>query len=136
MSRDGVALQDALHNALSADLPLGELVNGIFDHVPRGTEVPYVVIGEDAVSQDRDKDNSFEEHAITIHAWTAGEGRRPVRVIQAAVQQVLDDATGLVLTGANLIRLDWEFSDNFDDPDGVHYHGVQRLRVITETINP
>ncbi len=127
------ALQQAIFAALSADAELVSLLGGarIYDDVPTRAEFPYVTFAQ---VQERDFSTGSEtggEHALTLHVWSRGGGRKETFAIIDAVRGALHDAP-LTLTGFRLINLRHEISDARRDPDGETWHGIVRFRGVTE----
>ena len=74
-----------------------------------------------------------DEHALTLHVWSRAGGRREVHEIMGVVKTALHDRA-LALSGHRLVNLRHDRSDASRDPDGKTYHGVVRLRAVTEPI--
>jgi hypothetical protein len=135
MSSAAWALQKSVHAALTADAPLTALLGGphVYDDVPRGTSLPYLTFGLDT---ERDWSTGGEEgaeHILSVHVWSEAGGRKETHEIIAAVRAVLHDAA-LALTGHRLVNLRHEFSDARREGDGETYHGIVRLRAVTEPL--
>jgi hypothetical protein len=129
------ALQLALHQALTSDPALVALLGGphVWDHVPRGASYPLVSIG---ITSERDWSTGSDvggEHIVTLHAWSKAAGRQETDAITAAMRGVLHDAP-LDLDGYRLVNLRHELTDVRRDADNDHYHGVVRLRAVTESL--
>lgn len=129
------ALQQALHQALTSDAALTALLGGprIWDHVPRGVAYPFISIG---VTSERDWSTGSDtggEHIMTLHVWSKAAGRHESDAISAAVRDVLHDAP-LALAGCRLVNLRHELTDVRREADNEHYHGVVRLRAVTESV--
>lgn len=133
MASAGWALQKAIHAALTADATLVGLLGGpqVFDDAPQATVFPFITLG---TSSERDWGTATEdggEHVVTLHVWSRKAGRREAREIMDAVRQALHDRE-LGLSGHRLINLRQEFAEARRDPDGETYHGIIRLRAVTE----
>lgn len=129
------ALQTAVYARLSGDASLLALLGGarIYDEPPRNPGFPYVTIGQ---TTERDWSTGSDigaEHIITLHAWSRQGGKREASEIAAAVRSALHDAN-LVLAGHRLINLRHELTETRRDPDGETYHGIVRLRAVTEPV--
>lgn len=130
-----LALQATLVATLRADTALVGILGGpkIYDHPPRETLFPYVVIAE---SLRRDWSTASEggtEHVVTFHTWSRERGKKESYAIVQAIIDVLHDAN-LTLTDHRLINLRHETTGVRRDPGGEEYHGVVRLRAVTEPI--
>ncbi len=127
------ALQKAIHAALAADTSFMALLGNarIFDDVPRGAQFPYISFG---LTTERDWSTATEpgsEHLVTLHVWSRARGRNEADELLEAVRVVLQDAD-LTLEGHHLVNLRHEFADVRRDSDGETFHGIARLRAVTE----
>lgn len=129
------ALQKALHAQLSADAGLAALLGAprIYDDVPRNPTFPYVTYGGSTVRDWSTGSDDGHEHIVTLHAWSRGAGRKPAHELLGALETALDQKA-LALDGHRLISLRHEFSDVRREADGETWHGVLRLRAITEAL--
>ncbi len=133
MASAGWALQQAIFARLTSDSALTGLLGGarVFDDVPPRAALPYVTF---APGTERDWSTGSDagcEHAITLHVWSRAAGRKETLAIAEAVRASLHEAT-LALTGHRLINLRHEASEIRRDADGETYHGIVRLRAVTE----
>lgn len=129
------ALQAALHAALTGHADVTALLGGphVWDHVPRGAAFPYVTFG---VTTERDWSTGGEpgaEHILTLHVWSKAAGRRQAEAIAAALRGALHDQT-MTLAGFRLVNLRHEASDIRRDAADEIFHGIVRLRAVTEPI--
>lgn len=130
-------IQNAVFDALSGDSTLAALVSGIYDNVPQADDsgasaaFPYVVVGDDLITE-WDTDTELGADAtITIHVWSRYRGRKEVKDIQARIYEILHRAN-ITITGYNLVGVDWLQSQSFMDTDGQTRHGVQTFRITIE----
>ena len=135
MPSANAALQAAIFATLAGDPGLTALVGPprIFDDVPQDAPFPYISFG---VSIDRDWSTSTEpgdEHLATLHVWSRARGRREADAILGALRAALHDRA-LTLDGHRLVNLRHEFSEARADPDSDTYHGIFRLRAVTEPL--
>ena len=133
MASAGWALQQAVYAALIGDAGLLALLGGerVYDAVPTRAEFPYVTFAQGA---ERDWSTGSEEgaeHILTLHVWSRGAGRKEAVEIMGQVRSVLHDAA-LALSGFRLVNLRHELSDARRDADGETWHGMVRLRAVTE----
>jgi Protein of unknown function (DUF3168) len=127
------ALQKAIHTALTSNSALLALRGGprVYDHVPRGAVFPFVTF---AHSTERDWSTGTElahEHIVTLHVWSRAAGSKEAQEIVGAVRAALHDQA-LALTSHRLVNLRHEFSEVRRVADGETYHGLVRLRAVTE----
>jgi hypothetical protein len=128
-----VSLRAAIRGALAADAPLVSLLGGekIYDEPPRDAALPYVTLGEDTLADGSTSTEPGDEHALTLHVWSRQGGHREAHVIAGAVLEALIDAP-LALAGHHLANLRFVVADVRREADGRTYHGIVRLRALTE----
>lgn len=127
------ALQQALYAALAADAPLIAVIGPprLYDDVPPGAQFPYVTLGQSTTRDWSTGSESGDEHTVTLHVWSRAGGRREVHEIMGAVKSALHNRA-LTLAGHRLVNLRHELSETRRDADGKTYHGLVRLRAVTE----
>jgi hypothetical protein len=133
MSDAALPLQTALYDALTGDGVLMALVSAIYDHVPADAALPYVQIGEATVGDWSAIGLAGEEHALTLHVWTADHGLRSAKTIMGEVKRVLDGAA-LAVAGHHLVMLAFTFGQTLREEDGRIQHGVLRFRATLHSI--
>ncbi len=135
MSASSWALQQALYATIAADAAIVGLLGAprIFDDVPQRAEFPYLTIGQSMVRDWSTGTEGGDEHLLTLHVWSRTEGRRETHAIMGALKEALHDRA-LTLAGHRLVNLQHEFSDARREPDGETYHGIVRLRAVTEVL--
>lgn len=128
------AIQDVILSTLRADAALLALVSGVYDSVPqKGTEYPYVTIGEDNHNE-WDTDTTLgSDCTITIHTWSRHRGRGETKQIQGTIYDALHRAE-LTVDGYRIHTIDLQNSQSFTDADGLTRHGVQTFRVLIERV--
>ena len=131
MSDHSFELQKTIYAKLNTDNTIKTTYSAtVHDHVPQGTAFPYIVIGEETLTDDSSsKDIDFNEFTLTIHTYSRNRGRKEAKNIMARIYELLHKAT-LSVTGANHINTRFEFSEVLREQDGLTYHGVQRFRTI------
>ncbi|MGE8941217.1 DUF3168 domain-containing protein [Leptospira interrogans] len=130
------ALQKAVHAALTANADVIAALGGprIYDHVPRGASYPYLTFGQMTARDWNSGDEAGDEHVVTLHIWSQAAGRGQAQQIIWAVREALHDRD-LVLDGHRLINLRHEFSEARRESDGERFHGIVRLRAVTEPVS-
>lgn len=133
MPASAAALRAAIHGALKNDGPLVAMLGGakIYDEPPREAALPYVTLGEAVVSDRSTSTEVGDEHALTLHVWSRQGGHREAHLISGAVLQALVDAP-LTPEGQHLANLRFVVADIRREADGRTYHGIVRLRAVTE----
>lgn len=127
------ALQQAIYTSLTSDSALLALLGGarIHDDVPERKTFPYVTFAPGTQRDWSTGTEAGEEHAIVLHVWSRGGGRKEALAIIAALQERLHDAD-LALAGHRLVNLRYESSDVRRDADGETFQGIVRFRAVTE----
>ena len=127
------SLQKALFAALAADTALTALLGAarIYDDVPQSSDFPYLTFGQSTARDWSTASDDGHEHTITLHVWSQAKGRAQVHEIMSAVRTALHGQP-LNLDGHRLINLRHEFSEARRESDGETYHGLLRLRAVTE----
>ena len=135
MTASSVSLRAAIRDALIADSPLTSLLGGgrIYDEPPRDAALPYVTLGEDVVSDGSTATEPGDEHALTLHVWSRQGGHREAQLIAGAVLEALTEAP-LAPDGHRVANLRFIAADVRREPDGRTYHGIVRLRALTEPV--
>ncbi|HSZ73802.1 MAG TPA: DUF3168 domain-containing protein [Rhizomicrobium sp.] len=134
MSSASWALQQAIFAELAASSDLQALVGDpprIFDAVPREAAFPYVIVGDDQVSDWSTATESGSEHLIAIHVWSRAGGRKEAKAIADVVRARLDGAA-LTLTGQTLIDILYQGEETARETDGETFHAAIRFRAVIE----
>ena len=133
MPSSAIALRAAIRDSLAADMPLTTMLGGakIFDEPPRDAALPYVTLGEDVIADASTATEPGDEHALTLHVWSRQGGHREAHIIAGALLEALVDAP-LSLDGHRLANLRFIVADVRREADGRTYHGIVRLRAMTE----
>ena len=129
MSDHSLALQKTVFDELDGDATLQAKITDVYDFVPQGTTYPYVVVGEDTLTNNGTKTLDGNEHTIMVHSWSRYRGRKEVKDIMARIYELLNNSS-LSVSGASLVNARAEFSDIIIDQDGITKHGVQRFRFV------
>lgn len=93
----------------------------------------YVVIGDDTMDEDDTDTETGAQITATIHVWAKKLGRIEVKEVQSEIDGLLH-RQDLEVDDFTVVGINREFSQTFDDPDGVTRHGVQRYRMLMEAI--
>lgn len=134
MPHPALALQKAIFAALTADTAVGALIGDrIFDAAPRNAVFPYASFGEVRTTDWSTGTEAGTEHRVTLHAWSRERGKAETLAILAVIEAALHDAA-LDLDGHRLVNLRAEGSSAAREPDGITWHGVLRVRAVTEEV--
>jgi hypothetical protein len=136
------ALQAALYTRLTGYSALTTALGGskVYDHVPQGQSAPYVVIGDDTLSEGDTKSKDGWECTVTIHVWDfAKAGRKSVKALLSHIHDALhQQEASITVTGFSLVQIRREFQQTFQE-SGIegendhYYHGVARYRAVITT---
>lgn len=83
-------LQVAIYERLTSDEALMADISGVFDHVPRQTEFPYVSIGSFTSTPSGAHDRFGARTTVTLHGWSTYSGRKEVAVLAGHLLRILD----------------------------------------------
>lgn len=129
------AVRTAVMGRLSASPGLAALLSGgadgIYDHVPKDSGFPYLVIGEAVSRPFGTQDMDGAELTLRIHAWSRYEGEKEISEIMGAVRDALDGAD-FALSGHRLVLCRFSGGETRRAPDGRTRQGTQAFRIITE----
>lgn len=120
-----LGLQKAVYDRL-----VGVLACGVYDAVPRGADLPYVVIGETAMIPGTAKGRWGVEVTTTFHIWSSTPGFAEVKGVIDEVLQAFDATLSIGGWVHVMSRLD--LAETVMDPDGVTRHGVVRVRFLLQ----
>lgn len=131
-------IQRAAYDALAADIPLTELVEGVFDFVPGNQKFPYISLGSTTDAPDDTLDKIGTETTLQVDCWSRFQGanlyqgKGQLKQIMDRVDAILHRGT-LVLTDSpptgQFVDCIRELSLVNDDSDGLTKHGIMRFRV-------
>ena len=66
----------------------------VYDEVPSGADLPYIVIGDDAIVDDSDKVKQGLEDSVNIHIWSDYKGYKELKEIVDAIVSALNFESG------------------------------------------
>lgn len=122
------SIQQALVAKLRADATLMSRITGVFDEIKQNTTFPYVTVGEFTSRPWRTQTRFGEEVTVTLHIWSRYKGFKESFQILDDVNRVLADQD-LNVTGWDAVTCYYEFSDAYNDPDGITRHVPVRFRI-------
>ena len=128
------AVQTAVYNRLSTDTALTALLpasGGVYDHAPRGTAFPYVVLNETTCQPLDTQTDSGADLSLTIHGYSRTDGFEEIKAIMAAIYDSLHNAS-FVITGQTLVLCRLTGAQCQIENDGETRHSRQTFRIITE----
>ena len=133
MSPD-LALHQALLEHLRSDTGLAPLLGDpprVYDTPPAEPVWPLVVFGRAETRPWGGLDGEGLEHLLTLTCLSRFDGAEEAKAIVAALRARLHNAAP-ALSGWRLVNLRVTYGDVFRAADGVTFHGVLRLRAVTE----
>lgn len=123
------SLQQALYQHLKNDATLNDLVSGIFDHVPQGSEYPFVTIGEAQVRDRSNIEKGASDQLVTIRVWSKGEGRKEASAIMERIAAITSRAE-LTLSGCVFESISFLSSTIALQNDGTTTRGSMNFRAF------
>lgn len=136
MNFEAVA-QQLIYSALDYDIPLKDMVTGVFDFVPDNQRMPYITIGDDTGIDWGSDSTEGADISIDINVWAQDDedamGRMGVKTIMGRVREILHDREFF----HNHYSVDlcvWERSQVMTDSDGITRHGIITFKLLIESI--
>jgi methionine aminopeptidase len=142
MSSPDNALQAGIYDRLTGYAPLTSALGGqkVYDFVSAKLVAPYVVIGEDTLSDWDTKTNSGWDCTVTIHAWDfLKAGRKSVKTLLSLIHDALHrQESEIVVAGFTLTEIRRDFQQTIQETgiegeNDHYYHGIARYRALLET---
>jgi Protein of unknown function (DUF3168) len=103
-----LALQRALHAALTGDAAVMAAVTGVYDAVPPGAVTPYLTIGADIVTDWSSKTAAGREHRFAVTVWDDAAGAARLKSVMGEVERVVAGMPGAMegqaLVGVRFLR--------------------------------
>lgn len=118
MISPSLALQKAIYDRLSS-------VVKVYDSVPEGAKLPYVVIGEDIATDWGTKLKDGQNVSVTLHIWSDYNGMAEAKEMASTVLEALTSEP-LEVQGFDFVLCRLELLQFMVDPEG-YRHGVVRL---------
>jgi Protein of unknown function (DUF3168) len=135
MSADMQRLQEAIHARLATDAGLGAVLGGVhvYDRPPQGAAMPYITFGATRTFDAGTSTEDAREHLMTLHVWSKTGGRKQCMEAMQATGEALAAIPALSGT-VRIVSLRRQADEIVYEPDLRAWHGVMRLRVVTEAI--
>jgi hypothetical protein len=129
-----LSLQKALYTLFKEDSALQKMIgNRIYDFVPKGTEMPYIVFGEDKMKSWSTATTEGWSLAYVIHVWGNDQSLSKVRGILEQLTCCIRDAN-LTLDGYQIVYIRPKQSQTYLDKNNLA-HGILTLDVLTHQTN-
>ena len=136
MSADLQRLQEAMHAQLAADSGLLAVLGGahVYDRPPQGASMPYITFGTTRTFDAGTSTEDAREHLLTVHIWSKTGGRKQCMEAMQAAGEALAGVPALSGT-VRIISLRSQADEIVYEPDLRAWHGVMRLRAMTEAVS-
>ncbi len=126
-------LQKALFQLLTGDSALMNMVNGIYDRPPQGTEFPYITLGDLSGSDWSTKTTAGMEYTAVLYTWSREGGRKEASDIMERLHALLHDAD-VAAEGHEVVMMRFLSSTIALESDGWTYRGSMRFRALLEAV--
>ncbi|MFN7754524.1 MAG: DUF3168 domain-containing protein [Holosporales bacterium] len=122
-------LQKAVFARLSSDATLSSLISGVYDIAPPSAAYPYVLIGEDDITDASSKTSRGFSVLLRLEVWSTAMGRSPGKSIEKELYRLLHQASFSV-TGFTLVDCRFESSESSLEESARLFRTVVRFRVV------
>jgi hypothetical protein len=125
----------AVAAAFIADGTLAALLAGdrVYSLVaPKDSAFDYLVLGDGPEEQFRTFGRQGHTNDLAVHIWSQGRAKQGVLTIYDSIERILDRHT-LALTNPQntMVRMATRLQAVLVEPDGVTFHGVARVSVLS-----
>lgn len=124
-------LQQSIYTRLTGDATLMADITGVYDHVPEGTQFPYVTIGAATAIPRGAHDRYGRRTTETLHVWSAHNGWSEAYDIVGHLIRLLE-LQPLTATGHAVVSVRLEQTVSMIDPDADLRHIAVRFAIETE----
>jgi len=121
-----LALKTALYTALDSALSVP-----VYDHVPQGTDYPYVCMDTFNSSNAEFLTDRKDRVSVYLSIWSDYRGQTEVMQIMSDIDAAMHGQQ-LTLTTGRVVRILVDGKDTNREPDGVTYMGQVRLGILVE----
>lgn len=129
------SLDVAVAAAFNGDVTLAALLAGdkVYSLVaPKDSPFDYLVLGDGPEDQFRTFGRQGHANDLAVHIWSQGQAKKGVLAIYDSIERVLDRQILVLANPANtMVRMATSLQAVAVDPDGVTFHGVARVRVLS-----
>lgn len=128
------ALHKAVYEALTADSALMALISGVYDRVPEGTALPYVVFDRTESSDASSGADEAERIALGLNVYSRSGGRKQVLDIMERLHAVLHHQTPVLTGGWRAVWMRVDTARVRMLGDGMTWQGVASVSALVEPI--
>lgn len=136
MSSAAGAIQAAAYQILTGDATLTAMLGGgaagVVDKPTGHQAFPYVVIGEQALTDFSAMGRVGQTGTLTLHTWSQGQGKQETQAIMSRIDALLNRAawqSALAVAGFSFAGILHDHETVLSNPDGMAYHGIQQFRL-------
>jgi len=134
-------VQTALFDTLRQHNPLIALLGGqyVFDDVPDGARLPYVVFGDVESLDWSTSTEKGEEHLFELEVWSERNGRSQALKIASEIRNALDVLAEMLpaaLSEHQLINLSPESTLTTRRKDNRFFMALLTVRLVSEPLSP
>jgi len=127
----GTKLQDAINTKLTADSSLMNLINNIYDYLPKDVSMPYIAIADITTKDFSTKTTVGQKTTVLINTFSNKRGKDETQQIMEKIYDVLHNEE-LIVTGYNVINV--QMMSTKIVFDGLVYKGNIEIEVLSEKI--
>ena len=127
------SFQKRIYELLAANASITEKA-GIYDYVPEDKPLPFIVIGDDEVTEFKSKTYYGWEITTTINVWSDKRGSLVTKEIVGLIVDSLSvDTLVEDLTWSQLLQAETEWLDLEEGGYAFKFHRMDRMEVVKET---
>jgi hypothetical protein len=123
------AVHKAIYDKLRLNAGIVSLVSGVYEHVPPGTPMPYLLVGEVRFQPTDYLSEMAGNVYVTLHAWDDYKGSIRAQQIESAVRLLLHRQP-LTATGLKVLQVVIE--ESMAIPEDRLRHLIMEVRVMVE----
>lgn len=122
------SLQQSVYETLNNDATLAALVVGVFDHVPSGTDYPFITLGEGSARDWSNLEHQGTQHQVTLRVYSREAGRKQASTIIERIVALMHG--GFSVSGQSVRSIRFLSSTIQLQDDGLTYVGTVNFRVL------
>lgn len=128
---NGTELQKDVYATLSANVPLSNLIEGVYDEVSSSPTFPYVTISEVVEVADNSLHSYGRSSLLNIHVWSKYRGNKETLEIIQEIISALDKTKFSTSTSYSHISTHYLDYRVLKEPEDNIRHGIARFRIYT-----
>lgn len=127
-------LQKAIYDALTADSALMALVTGLYDRVPEGTAMPYVLFSQATAKDASNATDPAEEIRLELRVYSRSGGRKQALDVLERIHTVLHFQAPALSGGGWIVWMRVEHARVEMLRDGMTWQGTAAVVALVEGI--